>query len=181
MDLDSSAWDRWIAYRIAIKKPLKPMSEDAARLKLSRYGADQAAVVDQSIANQWTGLFDLRKEKTTPEKKGRTREEKDTDSARFSWLNTSNAQDWDRSLKATPIIAKLLLADALLARYDAESDQGSVLLAEKREWLKTRVAELLREADAGEVLNTYALKRLVLRLFSGGGIRRLEQRRAEAA
>lgn len=181
MDLDSLAWDRWIAYRIAIKKPLKPMSEEAARLKLSRYGADQGAVVDQSIANQWTGLFDLRKDKTTPEKKGRTREEKDTDSARFSWLNTHNSHEWDRALKSTPIIAKLLLADALLARYDAEADQGSMLLAEKREWLKGRAAELLRQADAWEVLQTYALKRFVLRLFSGAGVRRLEQRSREAA
>ena len=63
-ELDTEAWERWKAYRTAIRKPIKPASEQAMKLKLQRYGDDQAAVVDQSISNQWQGLFDLKKTKT---------------------------------------------------------------------------------------------------------------------
>ena len=63
-ELDVEAWERYKAFRKAIKKPIKEVSEAAAKLKLQRFGDDQAAVVDQSIANGWQGLFDLKKKKT---------------------------------------------------------------------------------------------------------------------
>ena len=51
-ELDEAAWERWVAYRKAIRKPIKEASEHAMKLKLSRFGADQDAVVEQSISNQ---------------------------------------------------------------------------------------------------------------------------------
>ncbi len=55
--LDLAAWHRWTAYRAQIRKPLKPPSVPAAQKALAAYGPDQAAVVEQSIANGWQGLF----------------------------------------------------------------------------------------------------------------------------
>ena len=58
--LDAAAWKRWLDYRAEIRKPLKPASHQAAMTALARYGAQQGAVVDQSISNGWQGLFDLK-------------------------------------------------------------------------------------------------------------------------
>jgi hypothetical protein len=67
--LDTEAWERWVAYRKAIRKPLKEISLHAAALKLAKYGADQSEVVSQSISNQWQGLFELKKSKPMPGEK----------------------------------------------------------------------------------------------------------------
>jgi hypothetical protein len=58
--LDSEAWKRWLDYRRKIKKPLKPASFSAAQKVMVKFGADQAAVVEQSIANGYQGLFGLK-------------------------------------------------------------------------------------------------------------------------
>jgi hypothetical protein len=58
--LDQAVWDRWMAYRNSIKKPLKGDSIPAAQRKLAAYGTQQAAVVEQSIANGWRGMFALK-------------------------------------------------------------------------------------------------------------------------
>jgi hypothetical protein len=58
--LNSEAWERWRQYRREIRKPIKSASMLAAQRKLAGYGADQAAIVEQSIANGWTGLFALK-------------------------------------------------------------------------------------------------------------------------
>jgi hypothetical protein len=57
--LDPAAWERFLAYRHAIRKPIKPASLLAAQRKLAGFGRDQAAVVEQSVANGWQGLFPL--------------------------------------------------------------------------------------------------------------------------
>lgn len=64
--LDVTAWTRWVEYRTQIRKPLKPASIPAAQHALAAYGSDQAAVVEQSIANGWQGLFELRRNGKTP-------------------------------------------------------------------------------------------------------------------
>lgn len=66
--LDEIVWKRWIDYRKQIRKPLKPASILAAQRKLAAYGSDQAAVVEQSIANGWTGLFELKNKHGPPGK-----------------------------------------------------------------------------------------------------------------
>jgi hypothetical protein len=58
--LDTAAWMRWIDYRKKFRKPLKPVSIPAAQRELSAFGSDQGAVVEQSIAQGWQGLFALK-------------------------------------------------------------------------------------------------------------------------
>ena len=55
--LDVTSWTRWVDYRKKIRKPIKAASVVAAQKKLAAFGDDQAAVVDQSIAAGWQGLF----------------------------------------------------------------------------------------------------------------------------
>lgn len=59
--LDSQAWARFEDYRRQIRKPIKPASLRATQRKLAGFGADQAAVVEESIAQGWTGLFPLKR------------------------------------------------------------------------------------------------------------------------
>lgn len=59
--LDPAAWKRWRDYRVEIRKPLKPVSIPAAQRELAAFGCDQSAVVDQSIAHGWQGLFPLKR------------------------------------------------------------------------------------------------------------------------
>lgn len=58
--LDLAAWGRWVEYRRQIKKPIKPASILSAQQALAKHGQHQAAVVEQSIANGWQGLFELK-------------------------------------------------------------------------------------------------------------------------
>lgn len=58
--LDAESWRRWLAYRREIGKPLKPASQREAAEALAAFGADQAAVVKQSVAHGWTGIFALK-------------------------------------------------------------------------------------------------------------------------
>lgn len=64
--LDLEAFSRWVSYRQQIRKPLKPVSMPAAQRELAAFGCNQAAVVEQSIAQGWQGLFDLRKPGSKP-------------------------------------------------------------------------------------------------------------------
>jgi hypothetical protein len=58
--LDHDVWQRWVAYRKEIGKPLRSISLTAAAVDLAKHGANQAAVVEQSIAQGWQGLFPLK-------------------------------------------------------------------------------------------------------------------------
>lgn len=70
--LDPKAWERFVAYRVEIRKPLKAASLFEAQKKLAGFGADQSAVVEQTIAQGWQGLFDLKSKQ--PQKNGRASE-----------------------------------------------------------------------------------------------------------
>lgn len=59
-NLNVEAWHRWEQYRREIRKALKPASIPAAQRQLAAYGPDQEAVVEQSIANGYQGLFALK-------------------------------------------------------------------------------------------------------------------------
>jgi hypothetical protein len=54
--LDLGTWDRWVEYRTAIKKPIKPPSMEAAAKEMAALGDGQAAAVQNSIANGYQGL-----------------------------------------------------------------------------------------------------------------------------
>jgi len=58
--LDLDAWERWLDYRKEIKKPIKVASMQSAMKAFVKHGTNQAQVVEQSIANGWTGLFELK-------------------------------------------------------------------------------------------------------------------------
>ena len=58
--LDIQAWQSWLSYRKGIGKPLKPASWEAAQRAMAAFGDDQAAVVAQSIANGYQGLFAIK-------------------------------------------------------------------------------------------------------------------------
>lgn len=59
--VDPDAWAKWDAYRKA--KSGKAWTDEARRLsagKLRAFGADALAVVEQSVANGWSGLFPIK-------------------------------------------------------------------------------------------------------------------------
>ncbi len=58
--LDQQAWIRWLEYRKAAGKALKQVSWSSAMQALAKHGPNQMAVVDQSIANGWQGLFAIK-------------------------------------------------------------------------------------------------------------------------
>lgn len=65
-NLNVEAWHRWVQYRKQIRKPIQPPSTGAAQRKLAVFGPDQSAVVEQSIAQGWTGLFALKPGASSP-------------------------------------------------------------------------------------------------------------------
>lgn len=81
--LNPESWWRWVDYRQQIRKPLKPVSIPAAQRELAAFGSDQAAVVEQSVANGWQGLFAL---KSNSPAKAKSRQD----------TNVSNTVEWLR-------------------------------------------------------------------------------------
>ena len=169
--LDLDAWNRWVAYRKAIKKPLKEASMGAAALKLSRYGKDQAEVVNQSISQQWQGLFDLKKKRDPSEPPQKTDKQKAADDARFQFQLGSNEKMWRETLQ-TPL-GKLRLCDALLARYLMTPDDPQ--LEERLEWLKNIVGDLMREVDIKLIAHDAHLIGMASYFYGGKAINRLRE------
>jgi hypothetical protein len=58
--VNPTAWKTWVDYRHQIRKPLKPVSMPAAQRTLAAFGSEQMAVVQQSVANGWQGLFPVK-------------------------------------------------------------------------------------------------------------------------
>jgi hypothetical protein len=79
--LDSIAWTRFYDYRKQIRRPLKPASIPSAQRQLAAFGADQLAVVEQTMANGWQGLFELKRVATKAPFKFRTPEEIEAEEA----------------------------------------------------------------------------------------------------
>jgi hypothetical protein len=172
-ELDETAWERWVAYRKAIRKPIKEVSEHAMKLKLSRFGADQDAVVEQSIANQYQGLFELKKAAPRPgEKVEKTDKQKAADVARHAEQDDWNARAWGK-LEPTPL-NRLKLCEAYLARLTISPD------ADAMERLRDSTAAALRSADAAEVLGHPHLMSMVRQLFGERGLNRLKAREVQS-
>lgn len=51
------SWEKWLAYRRSIGKPIKPASAVEAAKKMAELGTRQQAAVDHSIANGYQGLY----------------------------------------------------------------------------------------------------------------------------
>jgi hypothetical protein len=172
-ELDEAAWERWVAYRKAIRKPIKEVSEHAMKLKLSRFGADQDAVVEQSIANQYQGLFELKKSAPRPgEKVEKTDKQKAADVARHAEQDAWNARAWGK-LEPTPL-NRLKLCEAYLARLTISPD------ADAMERLRDSTAAALRSADAAEVLGHPHLMSMVRQLFGERGLNKLKKREVQS-
>lgn len=167
--LDQAAWERWVSYRKAIKKPLKEASLTAAAMKLARYGADQAEVVDQSISNQWTGLFDLKKKRDPAEPPVKTDKQKAVEEARLQYQLDCNDKMWKEK---TDVIGRLRLCEALLARYTINPDADT---PDRIEWLKGRVAELIRQTELKNVASDPHLLSMVRTLWGEGKANKLRE------
>jgi hypothetical protein len=172
--LDVEAWDRWKAYRKAIRKEIKPASEHAMALKMAKYGKDQAEVVNQSIANQWQGLFELKKKLEPGEKPEKSDKQKAADEARFQYQMEGNLKMWDEMLEDG--IGQLRLADAYLARLSL--NRGSLDFADRLQFLKHHVADLIKRTDAKQVAADPHVKSMVRELFGEPGYRRIVERAA---
>lgn len=60
-DVFLAVWEEWQQYRKEIKKPLKPTSIKYQLRKLKEYPPETAAaMLTQSIENQWQGIFELK-------------------------------------------------------------------------------------------------------------------------
>lgn len=64
-DLESpsfrEAWSDWLAFRKEIKKPAGPTAQKRLLIQCQKMGLDKAiASIDQSIRNNWQGLFEPR-------------------------------------------------------------------------------------------------------------------------
>ena len=173
-ELDQSAWERWVAFRKAIRKPIKPASEHAMKLKLARYGAQQEAVVNQSIENQWQGLFDLKVAKPAPgDKPVKTDKQIAADNERVAALESRSESNWSRHMLGEDL-GRLKLCDALLARYTLRQDE--IGHAERMDWLRGRAAEALREVGAGLVVNEPSLLSMIRSLWGEKGVYRIKAR-----
>ena len=175
-ELDQDAWTRWVAYRVSIKKPIKPASENAMKLKLSRYGNDQAEVVDQSIANQWQGLFDLKKTLAPGEKPKKTREQIAADDANWQW-KIQQAEKTAHSIAADPI-GELRMLDAVLARLTFQQDDPSY--HDRLEQLKSKAAAKIGAIDPKVILGHPDLRGMVRQLWGERGVTRLTMRAENA-
>jgi len=171
--LDVPVWERWVAYRISIRKSLKPASLHAAALKLARYGADQDAVVEQSIANQWTGLFDLRKSKPAPgEKPTKSREQVAADAARWEWQMALTEKS--AAAIAADSMGSLRMMDAVLARLMFQQDDPSY--NDRFETFRHRLGEMLASCDAAKAFGDPHVRSLVLQVYGIRGVNRLKAR-----
>ena len=91
-------------------------------------------------------------------------------------MDEQNKRHWDRVLAEQGDIGKLLAADALLARYSLTPEfEGH---KDRMDYLRDRVATILRRVNVAEVLGDPRLRGLVHVLFGEGGIIRLQTRAA---
>ena len=82
--LDVNAWTAWFFYRDGIGKPIKPASMLAAQKAMVKFGEQQSAVVEQSMANGWQGLFAI-KQDTGKQSTSTTFAERDAAAGRKRW------------------------------------------------------------------------------------------------
>jgi hypothetical protein len=168
-ELDVEAWERYKAFRKAIKKPIKEVSENAAKLKLSRFGADQDAVVQQSIANGWQGLFPLKTQKS--EKPVKTDAQVAKDNEAFIRQQDYAIKGWE--LREPDPLGKLRLCEALLARYTIDPDPDT---PERMEWLKQVASMHIRACDPKDIWNDPHVLGMIRQLFGEPGYRRIRER-----
>ncbi len=63
MGVDKKAWDDWCKYRIEIKKKLTRLSKERQIAFLNDNLSTHKEIINQSIMNGWTGLFEIKNAK----------------------------------------------------------------------------------------------------------------------
>ena len=111
-NLDLTAWQKWLDYRSKVKKPIKPASIEAAQVALAGHGLDQLAVVDQSIANGWQGLFPL-KHATQPGAPPKSFAQQEREQGMRRWEEMTGEVHPDRHAGAIDVPANFLNLEAL--------------------------------------------------------------------
>ena len=171
--LNEEAFAMFLAYRKQIRKPVKPVSENALRIKLEKMGSveTQLECINRSISNSWQGIFPP---DTSTVKRAfqpvtvKTDKQLAADSQALQSANERSGTHWDTS---TDPLAKLLLCEALLGRYTVTGQTGDT---EKMESLREITAKHIRAAKPSEIIGNPHLNGLVRFLFSEKGIRRLQ-------
>ena len=171
--LNQEALTMFLEYRKQIRKPVKPVSENALRIKLEKMGSveTQLECVNRSISNSWQGIFPPN---TSTVKRAfqpvttKTPKQVEFDESQFAAQNERSGTHWDTS---TDPLAKLLLCEALLGRYTVTGQCGDT---EKMEALREVTAKHIRAAKQSEIVGNPHLIGLVRFLFGERGIRRLK-------
>ena len=170
--LNQEALIMFLEYRKQIKKPVKSVSENALRIKLEKMGSveTQLESINRSISNGWQGIFppDTSTVKRAFQPTAKTTKQVEFDESQFAAQNERSGTHWDTS---TDPIAKLLLCEALLARYTVIGQTGDT---EKMNSLREITAKHIRAAKPLEVLGNPNLNGLVRLLFNERGIKRLK-------
>ncbi len=177
MDLNEEAWTRWKQYRSAIKKPIKEASEEAMKLALTRHGdhETQAKVVDQSIANQWQGLFELKAKKDVTDKFAppkRTKEQETAAQASFAGDQAKSEKHWREHVSERGGLGLVHVAEAYLARAEVTQDHQQIV--DTKRWLADKVSLVLWELPAADVAKDLRAMRLIWQLFGEGRVREIE-------
>jgi hypothetical protein len=173
--LNQEAFERWLAYRKSVKKPIKEASLHAAALKQLRIGNSekQEAAVDHSIANGYQGLFAPTERARPGEKPEKTDKQKAADMENWQRQQDHSIRTWEQ--QPDTAFKKLKMCEALWARYTISPDSYT---EERLEWLKDTIALHLRNANAKEVLGDPHLMTMVWVFYGAAGANRIKARAA---
>ena len=175
--LNEEAFAMFIAYRKQIRKPVKPVSENALRIKLEKMGSVEVQLecVNRSISNSWQGLFEPDKNTTKRafEPVVKTPKQMEFDNAQMQSANERSTAFWNK-LEPTPLNS-LKKCEAILSRYNVTGDSLNV---DKMTRLSEVVAGHIRNCDPTDVLGEPNLHVMVRQLFKEAGVRRLKERAA---
>lgn len=97
------------------------------------------------------------------------------DDAAFQHALADNLKHWDQVIADEGDMGRLKLADALLGRYYVEDPSG-MSIRDKVDFLRNKVAQILRRADAKTVFNEPNVVSMVRQLFGEPGFDRLRDR-----
>ena len=61
--LNQEAWSEWVQFRKEIKKKLVQTTINRQLKFLEKHKADHVLILEQSIMNGWTGLFEIKQQK----------------------------------------------------------------------------------------------------------------------
>jgi hypothetical protein len=169
--LDIEAFDRWLGYKKGRKQSYKTaLSERAAAVKLSQMGEDQSEAVDESISNNWAGIFPLKKTLAPGEKPKKTKEQVQADVARDDWLMKQAQKGVDAAAQSP--LGRLRLLDAVLARVTLREHVEPDVM----ETLRDRIATALSDCNPADAYNDPTVRSMVMQVWGARGVSRLQQR-----